>query len=855
MKRSIQNIFKSVFILMLIFSFYIVICPGESMPAQKTEAAPEGMRALNKGEIIAKAALLAVPFVENAGQFAAEVKFTADLFAGRFFLTGNELVYMMSQPEPKNGTQSDRRGKNIKHDADTTNKSLIFREFFIDPKGGKISFAPAGEEKAETKISYFKGSDSAKWRVNIASYQGVSLGEVYPGVQVKLKASGKNVEKIFYVSPGSDVARIRIGVAGVAGLKIAGDGQLMFLNPMSELAMRAPIAWQEIAGKRRAVQVGYRLLGKQLYGFTVLGKYDKKYPLIIDPELDTLMASTFLGGSKDDSGISLALDNAGNVYVTGATKSADFPNTVGSYDRTYDGTGPYDDDIFVAKLNGDLTKLLASTFLGGSKYDIGTSLDIDGLGNVYLTGWTRSNNFPTTSGAHDRTYAGGEYVGEDVFISKLSGGLTELLASTYLGGSGSDRGKALVLDSSGNVCLTGSTDSRNFPTSPAAFDRSHNGLDDIFISMLDKQLTKLLASTFLGGHSPDHSSSLALDDSGNVYLTGITQSENFPTTAGAYKGWCSDDVFVSKLNGDLSILLASTGLGGSDYDYGSSITLDHSGNVYIAGTTRSCDFPTTNGAYCRENGGPVFGSDVYCTPDIFISKFDGYLTSLLASTYLGGSGGESAYSIILDNMGNVYLAGATGSRNFPVTPGAYDKINNGGNGFVSKLDNCLSSLLSSTFLGGGGTTGSSLVLDGLNDVYLAGFTNDKNFPTTPGAFDRSKNGNSGVDVFVSKFKGSFVKLDLSAERLEVRAFTMVRQYGQILCTVDTLGIPVAEYRLYHRVGDIDFSLAGTVTAQDLQDNQFQMQDKYLEKDKSYTYVVEAYNAAGQLVGRSAEKTI
>jgi len=798
--------------------------------------------ALNKGQVMAKVASLAVPFVQNAGQFDAEVKYAADLFSGRFFLTGKELVYSLFKRSEKKGTQPDKHRRNTEPEENMTGKGIAFREFFVDKKGGKIGFAPTGEEKAETKISYFRGNNPSKWRSNVASYQIVSLGQVYPGVEVKLKASGKNVEKIFYVSPRGNAAAIKIGVVGVVGLKIGNDGRLMFLNSLGELAMRAPIAWQEIAGRRHEVKVGYRLLGKHLYGFTVSGDYAKDSTLIIDPDLDTLMASTVLGGYWNEYVNSLALDNSGNVYVTGHTYSWGFPTTDGAYKRNFGGWS----DIFVSKLDSNLTTLQASTYLGGDRFSVCNSLALDGYGDVYLTGWTESTNFPTTDGAYNRKHNGKW----DTIVAKLDGSLTKLLASSFLGGERDEKGTALALDNSGNVYLIGETGSENFPTTAGAYQEYYGGGHDAYVSKLNGSLTTLMASTFLGGSCADNCSAIALDTSGNVYVTGNTCSTEIPTSQGAYDrdlGYVNG-IYVFELDSMLTTYRASTFLHGSEGNFVTSLALDSAGNVYLAGYTNSADFPTTPGAYDQSYNGDW---------DVFVSKLNNGFTSLLASTFLGGAMPDLHSYLTLDSYGDVYVAGRTESMNFPSTYATYNPIFNGNqDGFIAKLNENLTTLQRSTCLGGEGLDfAQSIALDNAGNIYVAGYTDSRDFPTTDAAYDRSHNGN--LDAFVSKLSGSLgnVRLDLLAERRDVRTFSMVRQYGQIRFTVETRGILVAQYRIMRRQGSDDFVLLKEIAPSELEDNRFQVQDKYLEKDTPYTYMVEAYNDAGQVIGRSAEKTI
>jgi hypothetical protein len=377
--------------------------------------------------------------------------------------------------------------------------------------------------------------------------------------------------------------------------------------------------------------------------------------------LTSLLASTFLGGSfNHERTYSIAIDAGGNIYVTGATYSTNFPTTRGSYD----GGSNKGWDVFVSKLNNGLTKLLASTFLGGNSDEYGYSIDIDANGNVYVTGETLSSDFPTTPGAYDTSYNGGYY---DAFVSKFDSGLTKLLASTFLGGGSGDYGRAIAIDAGGNAFVTGNTWSNDFPATPGAYNTTYNGgNDDVFVSKLNNGLTSLLASTFLGGSSNDYGNAIAADTGGNVYVAGETVSSNFPTTDSAYataynRG--TKDVFVSKFNSKLTGLLTSTLLGGQSHDYGKAIAIDAGGNVYVAGSTSSTDFPTTSNAYDTASNG---GSDV------FVSKFSSGLTNLLMSTFQGGSRSDYCNSIAVSAVGRVYVTGETLSLDFPATPGAYN---------------------------------------------------------------------------------------------------------------------------------------------------------------------------------------
>src|SRR3989339_112096 len=332
-----------------------------------------------------------------------------------------------------------------------------------------------------------------------------------------------------------------------------------------------------------------------------------------------------------------------------------------------------------------------------------------------------------------------------------------LLASTYLGGVYEDYGRSIAIDAGGNVYVVGETLSSDLPTTPGAYDTSRNSNTDVFVSKFNSGLTSLLASTFLGRNSDEYGYSIAIDAGGNVYVTGETLSSDFPTTPGAYDTSYNSgyhDAFVSKFNSGLTSLLASTFLGGGSGDYGRSIAVDAGGNVFVTGNTGSKDFPATSGVYTIAHNG---GND-----DAFVSKLNSGLTSLLASTFLGGYSNDYGKSIVLDGGGNVYVTGETVSPNFPTTAGAYDTSYNRGSKdtFVSKFNSGLTSLLASTFLGGiSNDYGKSIAIDAGGNVYVTGTTHSTDFPTTAGACDTSSHGDG--NVFVSKLNTGLTSLLVS----------------------------------------------------------------------------------------------
>jgi hypothetical protein len=412
--------------------------------------------------------------------------------------------------------------------------------------------------------------------------------------------------------------------------------------------------------------------------------------------------------------------------------SADFPTTPGAYDRTFGGTQPGDRDAYIAKLSPAGDMLLFSTLLGGSNDDSATGMALDSSGNIYVVGSTNSADFPTTNGAAQTARSGGF----DAFIAKLDPAGGSLLYATFLGGSLTENGLAIAIDSAGSAYVTGFTYSSNFPTTPGSLDTSLSGTWDAFVAKLNPSGSSIVYGTFLGGLDIDTGLALAVDGSGAAYVGGVTNT--MAMTAGAfdttYNG--AGDAFLAKLNPAGDALAYATYLGGGDWDQISSIVLDSTGNSYVTGYTRSTNFPTTTGSFTTTGKG---------ASDAFVAKVKPDGSGLVYSTLIGGSSLDQGNSIVLDASGNPIITGTTSSNDFPTTVGAFDTsfstVAQDEDAFVAKLSSDATSLVYSTFLGGEWLdTGWAIALGTNSDVYIAGDTSSTNFTTTTNAFDTSFGG-------------------------------------------------------------------------------------------------------------------
>jgi beta-propeller repeat-containing protein len=676
---------------------------------------------------------LPLHFEANRGQTHEEVRFLARGSGYSLYLTAGEAVLVLAGSNP-----------DAKRDAHRTPERLSTptRATPVVVRMGLVGAAPKphvrGLEELPGKANYFIGKDPAKWRTNVPTYAKVHYREVYPGIDLLYYGNQRQLEYDFVVAPGADPEAIALGFQGIERLEIDAEGEVVLHAGGGAIRQRKPVIYQEIDGNRRKIDGAYVLKGANQVAFQVAA-YDRSRPLVIDP---VLFYSTYLGGNSQDQGDGIAVDTAGNAYVTGFTESINFPTTTAAFQTTLAGGF----DAFVTKLNATGSALVYSTYLGGSDWDFGFAIVVDAAGNAYVTGQTLSTNFPTTLGAFQPVFGGPG----DAFVTKLDPAGSILVYSTYLGGSLSDIGFRIAVDATGNAYVAGFTESINFPTTTAAFQTTSPGGFDAFVTKLNLTGSAVVYSTYLGGSNFDVGTGIAVDAAGNAYVTGLTNSNNFPTSLGAFQpafGGGETDVFVTKLGPTGSGLVYSTYFGGSNgREQGFGIAVDATGNAYVSGATRSTDFPTTMGAFQTTYGGG--------NVDAFVAKFNPPGSALVYSTYLGASGGDAAFGIAVDAGGNAYVTGQTGSTDFPTTTGAFQPTFGGGglDAFVTKVNPLASGLVYSTYLGGSGDdVGVGIAVDAMPspNTYVTGFTGSTNFPTTTGAFQTTFGGGS-EDAFVTK---------------------------------------------------------------------------------------------------------
>lgn len=625
---------------------------------------------------------LPLSFELNQGQANPQVRFLSRGAGYELFLTGSEAVVVMGKLTTAKNRAEEKSQKPLAAQLSVLRMQLA---------GSNALAAVRGADELPGRTNYFIGRDPSQWHTNIRQYSKVRYHDVYPGVDLVYYGNQGQLEHDFVVAPGADVSQIRFSLSGAQTMSVNADDDLMLAMSNGELKLKKPIAYQEIAGVHQPVASRYTLDDGEVR--LDVGDYDRSRALVIDPVLSYV---SYLGGSNDDAqdSISVAVDPGGNAYIATGTLSADFPVTAGAFQTTYGGAPPVCSqaanticgDVVITKVSPNGSQLIYSTYLGGSSGEYPFGLAVDAHGAAYVAGYTESTDFPVTAGAFQTTFAG------------------------------------------------------RTPVCPGVYFPCGDG----FVTKLSSSGASLVYSTYIGGTGDDYIENIAIDQSGNVYATGTTDSLDYPITAGALQTTlpCNYNLcgsaFVTKLNASGTALAYSTYLGGTSGSDGYGIGVDRSGNVYTVGNTPSTNFPITASAFQKYVTQGLCGNPpAYQCGDLYITKLNSTGDAVLYSTFMGGKGYDNPYGLALDSQARVYITGFTASPDFPTTPKAYQRKFAGAvchqwyglfcaNGFLAKIDTTKSgpaSLVYSTFYGGAlEVQATAVAVNAAGKAFITGWT-------------------------------------------------------------------------------------------------------------------------------------
>ncbi len=687
-------------------------------------------------------------FIQNLGQMDSdEILFYSG--GGNVFFTPKGVTFRFREMEPiyDDAFENDLSSLNkFRRPPDRyRERGVVINYTFV----GANPVLPRGLERCSWNTNYFRGNDPDRWFPHVPNYKEVVYENIWDGIDIVYKITEDGVKYDIIIHPGSDPTKIGFELSGQERLMVNNNRELVIGTRYWNILDSGLVAYYSNE-EDNLIDCGFQIKNEKIIGYKV-----EPYDTTRQVEIDPLIYSTLIGGEDIDSGYGIAQDRNGNITITGSTKNAiiDFPTTTGAYDIIQNGRSV----AFITKFKSDFSSLIYSTFLEGSSKEensFGYDITMDANDYPYITGSIGNTGcsctFPTTKGAYSETYNGRG----DIFMTKLNQNGSVLVYSTLIGGSGDDYPSSIFLDpTSNNVYITGYTEYYpdaypiiDYPTTEGAYDRSLNGDGDVFISVIDSLGMRLLYSTLIGGSNSDYVNDIILDvENDSVIITGYTQSSDYPTTNGSYDRTFGGSVeaFVSKFNLNLSTLLHSTFVGGNKVDHAYGIDLDNDGNIHITGCTGG-DFPVTENAHDTSPNGYF---------DVFVTKFDPTMSSIIYSTYIGGNQDDYASDIIVNEKGCAIITGATKEASvlYPTTKGAFDREIRSWDVFITLLNENGSSLEYSTYIGEiQEDRGTEISLDHDRNVTIIGNTGCRKngFPTSENAYRRVSNGNN--DVFVLK---------------------------------------------------------------------------------------------------------
>lgn len=664
-------------------------------------------------------------FLENKGQWHEDVKYRADLRSGFFYLTEDGFVFDFYDAKEFNRYIAAHYDKTFRTGFDKL-KCHAYKIELVGSAGiNKVSTQTASPEY----YNYFIGNNPKKWASHVNAFYNLKAEDVYPGIDLSVYSKIFHLKYDFVVKPGADASLIQLEFSGQESMKIS-KGKLVVKTSVNTVVENKPVAYQLIDGQKVIVPCEFKLV-EQTVSFRFPKGYNKNYELVIDP---TLMFSTYSGSFSNNFGYTATFDKKGFLYSGSSAFGTQYPTTVGAYDITFNGGLV---DIAISKYDTTGTFHRYSTYVGGGSDELPHSMITNSNDELFVYGTTSSFNFPYTSGCYDSTFAGGtalnllnglgvNYInGSDIVVFRLSSDGSQLLASTYIGGSQNDglnstpanllrynyadevRGE-IMIDKQNNIYVASCTRSPDFPVSATAFQPTYGGgtMDGVLFKM-DNNLSTLIWSSFLGGNNDDAVFAVALDKNDNPMVTGGTNSANFPTTAQTlqpnYNGGRSDG-FITHISASGNSIINSTYWGSPSYDQSYLIELDRFDNVHIFGQTEQMDSTFIhNAAYFNYNSGQ------------YISKLTLDLDSLVWSTVFGSGAGVpniSPTAFLVDLCNKIYLSGWGGganqlagnnagfTNNMPLTSDAYQSTTDGSDFYLMVLEDDASAISYGSYFGG-----------------------------------------------------------------------------------------------------------------------------------------------------------
>lgn len=658
-------------------------------------------------------------FIQNKGQWDSIVQYKTQIKNGALFFESNCITFNLFDVNDILRIKGDHHKlENYKPQIDYNFHLHALKMKF----NGAQPLAVKSSEPIKEYFNYFIGNDKNRWAGNVHAYKQLNYPQLYNGINLQIFSQNGELKYLYEVKPGSSPNQINITMEGADGISITEKNDLLIKTSVGNLFDLKPYAYQIINGKQQDVPCFFHLNYDNTIGYVLPNGYDLSHTLYIDP---TLVFSTYSGSTADNFGYSATYDSKGNAFAAGTVFGVGYPVTTGAYQMSYvggptiffTGGGSYPgDDIGITKYSADGTQRIYSTYLGGYGQDLPHSLVVNSSDELYILGTTGAANFPTTTTAYDKTFGGGPDPGvfdgiaahfkngSDIFISRLSADGSQLLSSTYVGGSAND----------GINYRAGQS------YSAPGFLR-HNYADEV-------------------------RGEIDIDDNNNVYVASCTRSTDFPRTTGTFQNTFGggSDACVFKMDANLSTMIWSTTFGGTDDDAAYSVSIDSKEDLFVAGGTRSTNFPVTNGVLQSAYG----GGDA----DGFITHIDKNGQQILVSTYYGFHDYDQIYFVELDKTNNVYVFGqADNSGTNYIKNAVYNKPNGGQ--FISKITEGLDNVVWSTSFGRGlGVTDISptaFLVDVCSSIYACGWGSQGVNNIVGGT-----GGTTGLDVTPNAFKAT-----------------------------------------------------------------------------------------------------